>query len=142
MCSTTCEYKRQSVGPAALDDRRPARDLALDQGGKGLLAASRLVREHASQLEQSFARQFVVERLVERIAELIEDGLGCVFRGEERVPGLGLEFGQAGFLAGGHARQRRAALGRADGIGLDLAALHLLHEIDDLVAHVVDLTGD
>src|SRR5262249_27973778 len=94
MCS---RYSIQASvrGAGRLDDRRPARDLALDQAGQRLLATTCLVRQHAPELEQSFARLFVVERLVERVGELVEHRLGRVFRGEECVPGLGLELGQA-----------------------------------------------
>ena len=63
------------------------RGLADDPEEARLLAgaattAPGLGRQHTSELEQSFAGLLVVERLVERIGELIEDGLGRIFRGE------------------------------------------------------------
>ena len=57
-----------------------------------------LVRHHAAELEQPLARRLVVERLVERVAELVEDGLRRALRGEQGVPGLRLEFRQPASL--------------------------------------------
>src|SRR5262249_14646396 len=76
--------------PGRLDDRRPARDLALDQTGQRLLAATGLVRQHAAELEQALARVLIVERLVERIGELVEHWLWRRLGGEQRVPRLRL----------------------------------------------------
>src|ERR1700730_14756716 len=75
---------RLDVG--SLDDRRPARDLALDQRAQRLLAASRLVRNVVGELAQAFARGVVVERLVERVGELVEDRLGGRLGVEHGIP--------------------------------------------------------
>src|SRR5436189_1424507 len=99
-----------------LDDRRPARNLVLDQSSKGSLAAPGLVRQHAAKLEQPLARGLVVERLVERFGELVDDRLGRPLGGEQRIPRLRLEFRKARLLAGGNVGQRRAALRGSDRI--------------------------
>src|SRR6476469_6737476 len=83
-----------------LDDRRPAVDFALYQRGECLLPAAALVRQHAPELEQPLARPLVVQRLVERVAELVENRLRRALRGEQGIPCLRLEFRQSPFLAG------------------------------------------
>src|SRR6266566_2057719 len=57
------------------DDRRPARDLVFHQRRQGLLTAPGLVRNFAAEAEQALLRILVIERLVERVAELVEDRL-------------------------------------------------------------------
>src|SRR5439155_4652765 len=98
-----------------LDDRRPALDLALDQAREWLLTALGLARQHAAEFQQPFARLLVVERLVERVRELVENRLRRAFGREQGVPGLRLKCWQPCFLAGRHVGQRRIALRRADG---------------------------
>jgi hypothetical protein len=53
-----------------LDDRRPARNLALHQDSELLLAAFRVFRNFQAEVDQAFAHGLVVERLVERLAAL------------------------------------------------------------------------
>jgi hypothetical protein len=70
-----------------LDDRRPARDLVFYQPGEGLLTAPGRVGNLAAEGEQALLCVFVIDRLVERVAELVEDRL--------RRP-LGREVGTSG----------------------------------------------
>src|SRR5262245_62525140 len=83
-----------------LDDRRPARDLALHQFEQRLLATLWLVGDHAAELQKPLARGLVVERLVEGVAELVDDGLGRGLGREQRVPGVRCELRQNGLLGG------------------------------------------
>src|SRR6266704_2963840 len=97
-----------------LDDRRPARDLALDQRKKRLRPAIWLVGNIAAEDTEALACGLVVERLVERVNQPVEDRLrrrpGC----EQAVPGRRLERGQSGFDGGWHVRHGRIARGRCD----------------------------
>src|SRR4029077_676740 len=61
--------------PRRLDYRRTARDLARDQGKQRRRPAPALVGNVAAEDEQALLRRLVVERLVERIRELIDDRL-------------------------------------------------------------------
>src|SRR5262249_13114930 len=81
-----------------LDDRRPAFDLALDQGEQRRLAAPRFIRNVKRDLGQALARIGVVKRLIERVGELVEDRLGGRPWGEQAKPGRDLEFREAGLL--------------------------------------------
>src|SRR5438105_8419876 len=85
-----------------LDDRGPARNLALDQRGERRLAAPGRVGDVAPELEQALAHAFVVERLVECVGELVEDRFWRCFGCEQRIPGRGLELRQPGLLRGRH----------------------------------------
>src|SRR5262245_567143 len=58
-----------------LDDRRPARDLALDQREERRRPPLRLVGEVAAEHLHALARGLVVERLVERVGEFVDDRL-------------------------------------------------------------------
>src|SRR5215470_553779 len=93
--------------PGCLDDRAPAVDLALDQLGKALLAASRAGRNVAAEVEQPLARRRIVQRLVERGTELVEGRLRCPLGREQRVPGGRLELGHAGLLRRRYIGERR-----------------------------------
>src|SRR5215470_6770330 len=124
------------------DDRRPAGDLALDQSEQRRLAALRLLRQDAAEFQQALARVLVIERLVEGVAELVEDRFRGGRRREQRVPGLRLELREASLPRGWNVGQRRAALARTDGIGVDLSGVNLLDQVDDLVAHIIDLAAD
>src|SRR5262252_10316927 len=117
-----------------LDDRCPAGNLALDQSGERLLAAPGLVGNDAAEVEQPLARAFIVQRLVERVAELVEDWLWRALGGEQGVPRRRLELRQPRLARGRHVGESRIAFGGANRIGLDRAALHLRHDVDDLVA--------
>src|SRR6516225_965671 len=125
-----------------LQDGRPARNLALDQIGESLRRTTRLVRKHAAELQQALTRRIVVERLDERFIELRHDLLGCTLGREQCVPGAHLVIGESCFLGGGNVGQDRRALLRGNGIGLDGIPIDLLDQVDDLVAHVVDLSAD
>src|SRR5947207_12198920 len=74
-----------------LDDRRPARDLALDQREKRLRPAIWLVGNIAPEDTEALACGLVVERLVEGVNQPVEDRLrrrpGC----EQAVPGRRLK---------------------------------------------------
>src|SRR5262249_56448072 len=74
------------------DDRRPARDLVFDQRRERLLTAPGLVRNFAAEAEQALLRSLVIERLVERVAELVEDRLRRPLGCEQGVPGRCLEL--------------------------------------------------
>ena len=79
--AATC---RVSVGLAGrLDDWRPAIDLAPYQSGERLLAALAFARQYAPEFQQAFAGLLVVEGLFQRVGELVDNGLGRVFRGEQ-----------------------------------------------------------
>src|SRR5262249_61676535 len=70
----------------------PARDLVFHQRGEGLLTAPGLVRNFAAEVEQALMGIFVIERLVERVAELVEDRLwrplGRKLRRSRLTPGI------------------------------------------------------
>src|SRR4030081_1384001 len=83
-----------NLDPCRLDDRRPFGDLALDQIRQSLRSAPFLVREIATEIEQAFARALVIERLVERRTELVDDRLGRTLGREQRIPRRGLKLGQ------------------------------------------------
>src|SRR5215472_7922733 len=70
-----------------LDDRRPARDLACDQGSKRLRAALRFSRNVAAEVEQAIMYVLVLERSVERIGEYVEGRLRCPLGRKQGVPG-------------------------------------------------------
>ena len=53
-----------------------------------------------------------------------------------------MKLRQPRLLTGRHVGQCRTALGRTDCVGLDLAGLHLLDNVDDLIAHVVWIERD
>src|SRR5262249_31102461 len=125
-----------------LDDRSPARNLVLDQRGKLLLTAPRLVGNFAAELEQAFLRPLVIHRLLQRLAELVENGLRRALGRKQGVPGRSLELRETGLRRGGYLRQRRAALGGADCIGFESAAVDRLHDVGGDVAHVIDLAGN
>ena len=80
-------------GTGGLDDRRPARDLALDQVGERPRSAPLLVRQVAPQFQQPLAHDLVVERLVERVGELVQDRLRRVLGRKQGVPRGDLELG-------------------------------------------------
>src|SRR5262245_18628829 len=69
------------------DDRRPARDLVFHQRGEGLLTAPGLVRNFAAEVEQALLCVLVIDRLVERVAELVEDRLWRPLGRKQGVPG-------------------------------------------------------
>src|SRR5258708_25217809 len=119
----TCNSIQLDVGGP--DDRCPARDLALDQRGQGLLPASRFVRNLVSELTQALARGSIVERLVERLGEPVEDRLRRRLGCEKRIPAARLELRKPGLPGRGQIRQLWTALGRCDRIGLDGARLQL-----------------
>src|SRR5215211_4374146 len=81
-------------------------------------------------------------RVVERIAQLVDNLLRCALGSEQRVPGLRLELRKSSLLSGRDVRQGRITRGRPDCVSLDLSALDLLHNVDNLVAHIVDLSSD
>src|SRR5437870_3352036 len=112
-----------------LDDRSPARDFARDQGSKDLLSALALVRYVAAKFEQALAHIVVVERLVERVAELVEDRLWRPLGRKQRVPGQSQELRQAGLLRGWDVGQGWVALGGSDRIGLDRPTLNLRNDV-------------
>src|SRR5215468_3966678 len=56
-----------------LDNRRPTRDLALNQRSKRLRAARYVIWNVAAEVEQALAHALVVECVVERVGELVED---------------------------------------------------------------------
>src|SRR6266478_3834721 len=125
----------------SLDDRRPARDLALDECEKRLRTALGLVGNVAAENEQALAGDVVIECLVECIDELVNDRLRRRFGREKAVPGGCLEFGQPCFDGRGYARQCRIPLGRRNRIDLDPARFEMRTAGDDIGAHVVDLTA-
>src|SRR5271165_7513854 len=69
-----------------LDDRRPARDLAFDQGGELLLAAPGFLGNFAAELDEVPARILVIERLVEREGQLVEHRFGRPLGCKQAVP--------------------------------------------------------
>ncbi len=103
-----------------LDDRGPARDLAPHQRQQRLRAAPRLVGNVAAEHQHALARAVVVERLVERVDQPVEDRLRRALGSEQAVPGRRLECGQPGFRGGGHVRHHRVALRRGDCVTLIL----------------------
>ena len=69
-----CTDSHSSVDRAGrLDDRRPLGDLALHQRGERRAAAAILARNVAAEFEQPLARGLVVERLDERVGQLVDD---------------------------------------------------------------------
>src|SRR5205823_4343110 len=60
-----------------LDDGRPARDLAFHERSKRLLTAPGFVWNFGAEFEHSSAYGFVIERLVERGSELVENRPRC-----------------------------------------------------------------
>src|ERR1700758_5205714 len=118
MVTSFCKFRRAlpslHLDVGGLDDRRPARNLALDEGGKRRLAALRLVGNVASEIREALAHGGIVERLVERGRERVEHWFRRSLGGKQGVPAEGLELGQAGLLGGWDVRQRRVALGRRD----------------------------
>src|SRR5512132_2017861 len=141
----TCRGRRSLLRTncsGRLQDGRPARNLALDQIGKGLRRTSRLVRNHAAELKQALTRRIVVERLDQCFIELRHDLLGGALGREQCVPGAHLIVRESCLLGGRNVGQGRRALDRGDGIGPDGAAVDLLDQVDDLVAHVVDLPAN
>src|SRR5262245_27472307 len=76
-----------SLGPVCrLDDRPPARDLALDQRGKLRLSPLRLVGNIATKIEKPLAHGVTIERSIERLGELVEDRLRGAFWNKQTVP--------------------------------------------------------
>src|SRR5262249_3749521 len=59
-----------------LDNRRPASDVTLHEGGERLLTAARLVWDFQDNVEKPLAHVLVVQSLVEGIGEFVE----CRFR--------------------------------------------------------------
>src|SRR5580704_9022095 len=94
------------------DDRRPSGDFALDQRAQRLLPAARLVRHDIAELAQPLLYAAVIEGLVERFGELLENGGRSSFWGEQREPGGGLVLRKPGFRGRRHVRQRRIGGGR------------------------------
>jgi hypothetical protein len=144
---TTPSFQRAAIESFSLNagrlyDRRPFGNFAPDQIGQRLWPEPFLIREVAAKIEQALARGLVIEGLVERSTQLVDDRLRCALGREQRVPSRGLEIWQPRFSGCRHIGESRIALGRADGIRLDGAALHLRDGVDDLVAHVVDLPSD
>src|SRR5262245_23102583 len=70
-----------------VDDGRPARNLALDQREERLRPALRLGGDVTAQHVEALARRLVVERLVERVGQLVDDRLRRVLGGEQAIPG-------------------------------------------------------
>src|SRR5262245_65751402 len=70
----------------ALEDRIPARHLALDQLGQRTRRASVALGQHAAEFEQPLARGRIVERLRQRVVELGDDLLRRALWSEQRVP--------------------------------------------------------
>src|SRR5262245_52369653 len=102
-----------------VDDRRPAGDLALDERRERLLSALGFVRNVATQIEQPLARVIVIERLVERVRELVEDRFRRPLGSKQGEPARYSEVRQPRFLRGWHIREDRTAMLRSDRICLD-----------------------
>src|SRR5437762_9075993 len=69
-----------------LDDRRPAGDVAPHRRGKRLRASHVLVRDVAAKFEQALARILVIQRLVEGVAQLVENRLRGSLRRKQGPP--------------------------------------------------------
>ena len=125
-----------------LQHRRDARHLALDQllqaGRPAIGALSGAVR---AELDVALGGRWIVERLVERIHELVDDRLRRALGRHHGVPGAEDEV-DAGFLGGRHVGQGLQPRRRRHRIGLDGAALDLRDDVQRLVDHVVDLAAD
>ena len=84
----------------------------------------------------------IVERVVKRGGQRVEDRLGRSFGRKQRVPGRRLELRKPGLLRCRHLWQRRIARAGADCIGLERAGANVLNHVGGDVAHVIDLAGD
>src|SRR4029077_5533224 len=84
-CANTDASIELDVG--GLDDRGPARDLALQQRGERLLAAFFLAGNVGAEIDEPLAHVLVVQGLVESIGETVEDGVGRGLGREEGEPG-------------------------------------------------------
>src|ERR1043165_164525 len=81
-----CRTPLLHAHPGRLDDRAPARDLAHDKRMQRRWAALRFLGDVAAEQGEPPARVLVVERLLERVGELIDDRLWRALRGEDAVP--------------------------------------------------------
>src|SRR5262245_48052963 len=126
-----------------LDNRRPASDVTLHEGGERLLTAARLVWDFQDNVEKPLAHILVVQSLVEGIGEFVEDRFRRRLGSKQGEPSQYLELRQPRFLRGRHPWEDRTAPLRLERIGFDRAALLVWHGGgSSSVAHVVDLTAD
>src|SRR5262245_64893061 len=70
-----------------LDDRGPAGKFTFYQSSQWLLSPLRLARNVAAEFEQTLSRILVIQRLVKRIRELVEDRLRRCPRSKQGIPG-------------------------------------------------------
>src|SRR6516162_7415812 len=129
-------------GFRALNDRPPAGNFALHQRSEWLLTSLCRGRNGAAYIGKASARGVVVECLVERIGELVEDRLWYAFWRKQAVPRRSYKLRQPGLQCCRNIRQRRVTFSRRYCISLDRSGLNLLTDITDAVQHVVDLTAD
>src|SRR5437016_13606170 len=88
-----------------LDDWRPAGNFAPHQSNERLLTSFCLVRNVAADVEQALTHLVVVQCLIERIAEPIENRSRHVLRREQGKPSQSLEFRQPSLLCSRDIRQ-------------------------------------
>ena len=133
-CITSCGRR--------LQDRRQPRDLAVHQRGQRLRPAPARLGDLGAETLQPLAHGGLVEPLVERLGELVDDRLRRALGREHRVERRAIELRQALLDGGRHVRQQRAALLGGDGERLGGAGAHMRQRPEHRIAVVVDLAGE
>src|SRR5262245_47681606 len=103
MCG--CSRGSLGFGIRGVDDRCPAGNLGLDERRERLLSALSFVRNVATQIEQPLACVIVVERLVQRVCELVEGRFRRLLRSKQGEPARYSEVRQPRFTRGWHIRE-------------------------------------
>src|SRR6185437_8826537 len=94
-------------GHGRLQDRVPAGNVGLEHFRQRARSAIGLRRHGTAEIDHALLQRRIVERLVERSGELVDDRLRGAFRGEDRAPDIDGKVRVADFLRRRHVRDRR-----------------------------------